>query len=302
MRRTRNGFTLVELLVVIAIIGVLIALLLPAVQQAREAARRMSCSNNLKQVGIAMHNYHDTFGSLPSGWIETSVDQIHAWSALILPFMEQGNVYDNLRADFGRQDSAADLDKGGAILQAYRCPSSILPPTNSSGYGTSNYNGNYGASFVANGDKGGLLRQDSAFKFRDITDGTSNTVLAGEVEGDSDPTNNGFPIWAQVPTDTNNGVLPGGGESRWSVVSFGSINKPINFALTSGGCDVNHQCEESYASRHPGGAQFLFADASVHFLPETIDLGTIGPFSSTPPDGAWIQLMMRNDGAVIKGY
>ena len=156
MNASKRGFTLVELLVVIAIIGVLIALLLPAVQQAREAARRSQCSNNLKQIGLAMHNYHDTFGSFPSAWIQVGSSRYHAWSALILPFMEQGNIHDKLSPDFGNSRSANTEDKAGAIIDTYRCPSSTLPERSTAGHGTNNYQCNKGGAYQ-NGDKGGLF-------------------------------------------------------------------------------------------------------------------------------------------------
>src|SRR5688500_9228146 len=95
MRRSRSGFTLIELLVVIAIIAVLIALLLPAVQQAREAARRTQCKNNLKQLGLAMHNYHDTYLYFPMGWMfdqRSAIPNAHGWGVMVLPFLEQGNL------------------------------------------------------------------------------------------------------------------------------------------------------------------------------------------------------------------
>jgi len=290
MKRQRIGFTLVELLVVIAIIGVLIALLLPAVQQAREAARRMSCSNNLKQLGLAVHNYHDTFGTLPSGWIEANGDMLHSWGTLVLPFIEQDNLYENMKPDFGNQESDNGVDKAGALLDAFRCPSSNLPERSDDGYGTSNYNANFGGTFVADTDEGGLFKPNSGFRFRDITDGTSNTILIGEVEGDSRTDNAGFPVWAQISGS--------GSARRWQVASYGHINKPINFGLTASGCEAG-ECDESYQSRHPGGAQFVLADASVRFIPETIETGTRMPWAADPVDGAWLKLCLRNDGQVI---
>ncbi len=196
-RSSRTAFTLVELLVVIAIIGVLVGLLLPAVQSAREAARRMQCSNNLKQIGLALHNYHDTFRSFPPGWIRSNGagDRRYAWSwsGAILPFIEQSALQDN--SGFGEvniHSAAADP----ALLKAlqtpvpgYRCPSDIAPATNnwlaihSERMATSNYVGTHNSDYWdVNGDstQGGMFIENEPTRFRDVLDGTSNTFMVGE--------------------------------------------------------------------------------------------------------------------------
>lgn len=181
--KTRSGFTLIELLVVIAIIAILIALLLPAVQQAREAARRSTCKNNLKQIGIALHNHHETYGSFPPGALDDDNRQL-AWSVYILPSMDQGPIYDTLttggawffpkvsgryktpdgsNSGFVHTDNGTCtphmqvdvLDNNTAILAAFQttlpaftCPSDILPEKDNNGYGKSNYHGNAGSIIV----------------------------------------------------------------------------------------------------------------------------------------------------------
>lgn len=212
----RRGFTLVELLVVIAIIGVLVGLLLPAVQAAREAARRMQCSNNLKQLGLALHNYESTFKKLPPGWI-ASTGLMHTsgttgtgtngwgswgWPAFVLPFIEQKNLYDALKV--GDVDMRTALDTPALLLimqqkfPTFRCPSDVAPDLNDkrpiTGFAnqarqiaTSNYVGwNSGAVGWIPGDtaapqqRKGIMAMNSTTKFGEITDGLSNTIAVGE--------------------------------------------------------------------------------------------------------------------------
>lgn len=221
MKRNRDlqrGFTLVELLVVIAIIGVLVGLLLPAVQAAREAARRMQCSNNLKNLALACHNYHDTYKTFPAGWVGHVQNPVGnsvgasgvqspmwGWGALLLPFVEQSPLHDKIGV--GRnslQDAAVafttDMQQP---ISTFRCPSDVAPDINrpafnpgdravggtaiSLGLATSNHIGvnNAGPCFSGNAtldDRGhnGIFRQDFGCRFRDILDGTSTTLMFGE--------------------------------------------------------------------------------------------------------------------------
>ncbi len=212
-RPFRHGFTLIELLVVIAIIATLVAILLPAVQQAREAARRSSCKNNLKQLGIALHNYHDTYTVLPPAAIcsgggfcggsatndpnENMRDGNWSatWAVLILPFIEQSALYDRWDFNVGRiTDINNTVER--TVLTGYKCPSdpgSDSPMTNSNSMGGSFWRGNYGVSMGAGSgshdDHFNRSDRKGAFhvakmcgaKFRDITDGLSSTVIVGEL-------------------------------------------------------------------------------------------------------------------------
>ncbi|UUO06546.1 DUF1559 domain-containing protein [Blastopirellula sp. J2-11] len=305
----RRGFTLVELLVVIAIIGVLIALLLPAVQQAREAARRMQCSNNLKQIGLAMHNYHDTFRSFPSGYIhvDTSDNLGHwTWSALILPFMELGNVSDALQV--GRVSPSAAIDANREVMQTefktFLCPSDSGPKVtdtdkcagcaivSSSGdnvglsktnYVAINSSGNVRAQQATNfadttTGATGMFFRDSNTRMRDITDGTSNTLMAAErayelnrewfgsaemfATRDKDGAG---PDHQSHPTHTsyNQGLY------RTLCTTLYSPNILIG-TTTSTSNIRNH----GISSLHPGGAQAVAVDGSVRFLAETIPSNT----------------------------
>ncbi|MEW4561775.1 DUF1559 domain-containing protein [Bremerella sp. JC770] len=287
--RSRNGFTLVELLVVIAIIGILIALLLPAVQQAREAARRMHCTSNLKQVVLATHNYSDSFGTLPPGWIwpedTTNFSNKNAWGwgAMILPFIEQTALYEQI--DFGWEwrnnaSSHVNNDISTAVVSSYICPSDPLGSINTfhSSAGKSNYIGSYGNRGINNpsfllSNNDGMFNQNSKVAFRDVVDGTSNTILFGERHGmEINGTQYAAGIWAGPKLRTRPDTAIGRGPSS-STDYYNAINGENNWGLAH--------------SLHPGGANFGFVDGSVHFIPETVNLET------------YQYLIERGDGQVV---
>lgn len=269
----RRGFTLIELLVVIAIIAILIALLLPAVQQAREAARRSSCKNNLKQIGLAMHNYHDVNTSFPMG----ANSQLYSPFVAILPFLEQQNLQ-NLY-DFNRY--YADPVNTNAInreVQIYRCPTMTVPRAvpdttcNEPGAVTS-----YGASMGTNGfssngmfDGWGGFSNPRAVKIRDITDGTTNTILCGEWNYQlEDYLWSGFSCAAKA------------GQSRWGSHRWGGGYPGVALGDTSGALNVNSAANRlTWRSDHPGGVQILLADGSVRFISENINAGTLDALST----------------------
>ncbi len=328
----RTGFTLVELLVVIAIIGVLIALLLPAVQQAREAARRMQCSNNLKQLGLAMHNYHDTYQAFPSGYIELDIDDNEGhwtWSAFILPFMEMGNVTDAL--DIGRINPSQALSNNQAVMQAeyspFLCPSDAGPEVSDPGEcagcaienagGTNlglsktNYVGVNSSAYVranqatnfGDGTTGatGMFFKDSDTRMRDVTDGTSNTLMVAERAyilnrewfGSSElfatrDKNGKGPDHYQHPDRANFDQ----GLYRTLCTTLFSPNIVIG-STTSKNQARNH----GISSLHPGGAMAVFADGSVSFLTETIHSNTTGT-----TDTVMEYLGNMQDGQVIGEY
>ncbi|MBA2114803.1 DUF1559 domain-containing protein [Bremerella alba] len=281
-RTKLRGFTLVELLVVIAIIGVLIALLLPAVQQAREAARRMSCSNKLKQIGLAIHNYHDTHTAFPIGVTSFtgygSSDNLPIWSVAILPFLEQSALYEQVKAEtsnFSAQvPNGTSTNAGGQAVDAYMCPSDILGDINTfrSNMGKSNYMGCGGSmvyanseNFVPNGNYdpqnyNGIFCYDESRQFRDIIDGTSNTILAGERDG-GDIANNGPVVVRRAATWACTDVA----QFPDRAFAPASSSYPIN--MPSAGTFPHR----AFGSFHPGGAMFVFGDAHVRFLPETIN-------------------------------
>ncbi|WDI44064.1 DUF1559 domain-containing protein [Bremerella sp. P1] len=282
-----RGFTLVELLVVIAIIGVLIALLLPAVQQAREAARRMTCSNNFKQLGIALHNYHDTFGTLPPGIVTSN--QI-CWLTQILPQIEQNALFDQIGAvggfDEPWEDVPAMVSTGSTplaktIIEGYICPSDTGDGINQrlgtspNRFGKSNYIGVYTAYYnptnatATNGsggsDRNATFFDNSSTEFSDITDGLSNTIIVAEraERKGSGPTGS---LWIGYHNDFGGSIS--GGISQFQV--------RLRMERSSNDTDYNINGNSNYnpSSNHPGGAQFLRGDASVVFLPETINLRT----------------------------
>lgn len=313
-RSQQRGFTLVELLVVIAIIGVLIALLLPAVQQAREAARRMQCANNMRQLGLALHNFHDTYGHFPPGGTKGGYGG-YTWGTFILPYIEQNNVWEGIAQEggsyppdpTGKRDSIfCNCSDGGngnwgdpgyeqTVIDAYRCPSDVLPDQRPHSdeqvkCGTSNYAANYGTNGDGFTDR---FRTGQLVDMASITDGTSNTIALGECGGSKagaapNGDNEAYPIWA--------GYARRGGTSwytQWSNKRQANASAPINLN-NGGGVDgsgaTSWSLNSGFGSLHPGGCQFIFADASVHFLAETIDLT------------AYDDLGTRNDGNVVPGF
>lgn len=297
----RSGFTLVELLVVIAIIGVLVGLLLPAVQQAREAARRVSCQNNLHNIALGLMNYESAYFQFPVG-LSTAIDDDmgfdddgFGWGTHILPFIEQNNLHIQLQ-------QAVPIGTPGAIqrfyamngtiipggdtrISTYRCPSSVL---NShvqgsadfvNGYATCDYKGCSG-----NADDGMLMKirdgaRQGVFQIRlaNVTDGLSNTICIGESAYFRSI--NDWPVWIGAPNADEPAIFK---TSAPSIINAGIFPKSVdNFAFA-----IDDDCAFSW---HSGGAFFNFADGSVHFLAETIDLQT------------FYNLGDREDGQAIDG-
>lgn len=298
--RPRRGFTLIELLVVIAIIAVLIALLLPAVQQAREAARRSQCKNNLKQMGLAMHNYSGIHGMFPIGSNQHNHTGIGAgdrgfigWAIGILPFVEQKNLYDRYNHNADSLSSTNEEVRESSI-PVYNCPSDpnigkLLTPVTGACcdrvFATSSYRGVSGRSdgsayyddarhFPIDSVNKGMLTAIgdgvSPTRFADIIDGTSNTLLIGEGQTRTTPTRGTF--WAHTYTSYALGSITIG----YPVPSFGITDYATceNTANTLG--VSTDACKRFFGSMHTGGVQFARSDGSVTFVSKSIDLVVLG--------------------------
>ena len=333
-----RGFTLIELLVVIAIIGVLVGLLLPAVQQAREAARRSMCSNNLKQIGLGLHNYHDARRAFPRAYkVELNVTPIvdnvgyWSWAALIAPYMELQTTYDTLGVSTTDPTPALAANQAAflAPVPAFRCPSDVGPalhntgldpgwaiaanPSGGSNTGlpVSNYVGSNNSGYVrvhtpsdpadANTGALGVFFRDRAIKIKDILDGTSKTLLAGERSYTlGEHRMAAGTMWAVRDTGGNgpasNTSPPGnqGWNQGLMTITF-SIWHGINPVLTTS--NQANPVRQSPGSLHPGGAQFLMADGSTEFIQETIDCATKP--NSTTVNSALEALVGINDGFVF---
>lgn len=268
----RRGFTLVELLVVIAIIGALVALLLPAVQASREASRRSFCTNNLRQIGIAIATYHDAREALPPAVVDdySASSQLHTWCLLILPYLEQGALYG--RYDFpAGYNSPSNADVVATPVGLYLCPSSDEAENQGTGYAPSNYAANSGVEPAING---GVMYPASRLKFREIVDGLSNTILVGELYYN----NLG---WARGSAAGVEGGGGGGGGSaafargvsRWWRCASPCAIAGINPQRT----ECNNRCEQrfQFSSLHPDGAHFVFCDNHVQFVSEQADGETL---------------------------
>ena len=295
-RSRRSGFTLIELLVVIAIIAILVSLLLPAVQQAREAARRSSCTNNLKQIGLALHNYHDTHDCLPFG--QGGTGSKYSAISQILPYLDQATLYNRINFSLEISDPANETARL-AELSVLRCPSDFSNPLSSTG-GAVNYMANKGSGIVwqlPTGPNAGLPAPDGVFyhqsvvRFRDIIDGTSNTAAFSE----------------RQLADGNNGIVspiadvffhpgtPTTADEAIQLCDAVDIADLANqFPLFMGAPWINGQHTYLHSnvpnarscgfftvlranmppsSRHEGGVHLLLCDGAVRFVSENIDLG-----------------------------
>jgi len=331
--QNRRGFTLIELLVVIAIIAILIGLLLPAVQKVREAAARMQCSNNLKQLGIAMHTFNDTYNHFPVGQANDDNGQ-WGFMTVLLPYFEQDNLYkaltsaassvndrmwlppnmggssngtgfagapniDNIHnaSTSGRCDTNGVLTANGISvvstpIKTLVCPSDILPAfgtmntRNAASWAKSNYLGNMGntrlwgattfgcGGVLGSANNGVLLYSNEnnntyVSSLTSISDGTSNTVMIGEVSVSASVTpaataNCSFPTWAGGTNGGCNGTSCIGSTLRVMDAAY-----PLN-----GGADM------AFGSKHTGGAMFAFCDGSVKFITNTINTTTYGDIAS----------------------
>ncbi len=276
--RCRPAFTLIELLVVIAIIAILIALLVPAVQKVREAAARTQCSNNLKQIGLACHSYHDLYKRLPPGFVTAPnaiKDGQWAWGGLILPYIEQGSLYQQLNPQLTPPGTVPPSTNPltRTPIPVYSCPSDANPnPLNVwfDNYSKSNYVCNR-ALFGPGDGTVGATGQPMNKSLTDITDGTSNTIMIGE----RDTYQTFGAIWlADKP--------PGGDDSTASIEGRPGqgMNKPWYYPAKSGqmpppsshsNIAFSHAARLEWASLHTGMVGFAFADASVHFISDSVD-------------------------------
>lgn len=293
MMKKQKAFTLVELLVVIAIIGILVALLLPAVQKARDAARRTQCINNLKQIGLALHNYEGSQKSFPAGAISSNA---LSWRVLLLPYLEETAAYDqfDFKSDDGRTGlKEENLNLGLLEIKAWYCPSGDNKLTT---YGsgatidtgehtlTAHYCGVAGADskdlngqpypYLATSKRGnyvdtGVMYINSKVRFKDISDGTSKTIVVGEMVHD-------WPgIFLEDPSDPNReGRGVGGGNTQpWVRGTFGTNGSTAChstlYTVNSSGVYLN---DIPFASIHAGVCNFAKCDGSTDSISEDIDI------------------------------
>ena len=354
MKRLRRAFTLIELLVVIAIIAILIALLLPAVQQAREAARRSQCKNNLKQIGLAIHNYHDTHNIFPPGSLrvissvglsdytnngDTFADQAGLnWMCHILPYMDQAPLYNKLELSGSHIGfSSVNMAKiNGTVIPSIVCPSyagQVQGTLNNALETVSTYAGISGAvlsttdftetrldaccdcctpatSSPASGwiSAGGILIPNKSIKIRDVSDGTSNAIVVGEL-GSTMQTQLTGSTYSQIPERPRVRMTPGGTYHGWLMwtnsdtvppnPAYASSGRPRAFNITTiryapnsknydrDGISANFGANNPLISDHTGGVNVLAADGHVTFISDSVDLTTL------------MRLATRDDGGVV---
>jgi len=336
MKNLRRGFTLIELLVVIAIIAILVALLLPAVQQVREAARKSQCQDHLHNLAVAMHDYESSFKTMPPGYVDLRGapggslavdDQPHwAWSAIILPFCEQKPLYDTLKVG-GATLPVAALDANPREFQTsidlFACPSSSQPVLHSAstspGYcvdnsaatntpvAIANYIGSNNTKYVrlnkaTNGKDGttgavGSFFRDSSVKFRDWVDGTSNTIIIGERAYKVNGKLAHAATLLVVRDNTNNGPTAQDNAPSWNQ-GIMTITGTAHFPINQDPGVTSGNCVncQAYSSSHPGGAQFALGDGKVTFIGENIDLNS----GTNVTDSVFEALAGIDDGVPVK--
>lgn len=314
----RRGFTLIELLVVIAIIAVLIALLLPAVQQAREAARRTQCKNNLKQMGLALHNYHDVYNRFPNGSVATAQSGYGlSWYARILPYVDQAPLYNQLTFSgnspgWAYSPGNAEGAQNGAAFQNVslsfvNCPSSPMDAKiaagsytipnghyvgimgSTDGNGFTNTSARLGATSSPSGTilaAGGLFGPLSAYAIKDVTDGTTNTMIIAETsnwgkDASGNKVNPTGPHGVMMGSNTLRTLDNCGGcgvdrQFNLTTVRY-APNAPAVFEDTVNwpGVGFNYGNNNPLSSAHTGGIQVLLTDGSSRFLSNNLDMLTL---------------------------
>ncbi|QEG42000.1 DUF1559 domain-containing protein [Roseimaritima ulvae] len=277
LQRRTHGFTLIELLVVLAVIGILMALLLPAVQAVREAARRTQCANNLHQMGLALHNYHDSLGRFPAGLIESNG---MLWSGSLLPYLEAQPVTGSL-AESVNWTTATNMLALQTAFPTFRCPSSAAPrrmdhgvpdrvPATYLGVASGTVNRESGPfPTLYDTPQDGVFYRNSRVAMRDVIDGTSQTAAIGEtlvelsVEGiDHQGINQVLDHWCVgTPTFAPNELSE----------ALGSTAAPLGVADSHDPEIFVDDKELSYTSRHSDGAQMLFVDGRIQWISDQID-------------------------------
>ncbi len=304
----RRAFTLIELLVVIAIIGVLIGLLLPAVQKVREAANRTKCMNNMKQLGLAHHNYHDVNGGFAPLLIlipdsaNAAMLNVHSWAPFILPYIEQNALHQQYRFDKPFNDAATNFAFPGGparqIINTFLCPTTPEDRGNTTGVGCLDYSGTTQLltpnpyisaaqqAAITPGDTSGfgVLALDGRLRpIGEVSDGTSNTFLLAEGAG-----RNAW--WVQgrlIPNLVAAGGPWGNSGNRLVIGGYDPAIPPTTPVQTVGPCAVNCNNFNNIYSFHTGGANVLSADGAVRFLSATVSIEVV------------YQLVTRNRGEVI---